>query len=526
MLSLLNLNKSYSGKFLLKNVTYNFPQKGVIALIGANGAGKTTLLNILSGTENMDNGQIIKQKEKKFAYLKQEPNPNPLETILLECTSGNEEIFELNKKMQKLEEDLALDYTHEKWEEFEKAETEYRNRGGYSLEDKAKKILLGIGFKEEQLEIHPTQVSGGWRMRLEIAKLLIQNPDFLILDEPTNHLDLPSIEWLEEYLEKFAGVVLFVSHDESLLNSMPDRILHLKNGCLKEYIGNYDDFLEESTQAELNREKSLKTLEKKIKQLSRFVDRFKAKSSLASQARSKMKVVDHLKHQANELAGDDLMPELNIKIPLITQSGKTVLQFEGIIGYEKALSKKTSFTINRGQKIGIIGSNGLGKSTLIKTIVDELPIFSGNLTLGHNVKIGYHAQDQINTLDLEKNVLENMQSANPGIGEQKIRAILGSFLFRKNDINKPCKVLSGGEKSRLSLACMLLKDLNFLILDEPTNHLDIMSTQILAKALDEFEGTVLFVSHNRSFIETLSTNLLLFQNDHTIDFVRAPSAEE
>jgi len=519
MLVIQSLSKSFGNRKIIRDFSYVFPENAIVALTGVNGAGKTTLLKILTGQEGYDNGKIIASKDKTLGYLPQEPNPNPESTILKECCAGNDWIFGLQKKVADLEEKLGLDYSQEILDEFEEAERTYRDLGGYSFESNCAKVLLGLGFKEEQLQEHPETLSGGWRMRLEIARLLMKNPDLLILDEPTNHLDLPSIEWLEEYLQKFRGTVLFVSHDEALLNRLPNRILHLEGGFIKEYCGNYEDFLEQKLQFEENRDKSVKTLEKKIKQLNKFVDRFKAKATLAKQAQNKMKMVEKLHQQIEDLGPNIILPEMNIKIPLQTVSVKNVLFFSGKIGYkgcenkaDKILLQKLDLSILRGQKVGIIGANGLGKSTLIKTIVGEIEALNGSMDLGGNVKVGYYAQDQTQELDHEKSVIENMRLANPGMAENKILKILGSFLFKSDDIHKPVRILSGGEKSRLSLASLLIRDLNFLILDEPTNHLDIMSIQILGNALSNFEGTVAFVSHSRSFIETVATHLLVFED--------------
>ncbi len=511
MLIIQNLTKSFGSRKIIKEFSYVVPDEGIIALIGINGAGKTTLLKILTGTETYDSGTIIKKKDKTMGYLPQEPNPNPEKTLILECCSGNEYLFSLQKKLYDLEQELGSNYSQEILDEFQEVSDQFVSRNGYSFENNAKKILLGLGFKEHQMQMHPTELSGGWRMRLEIAKLLIQELDLLILDEPTNHLDLPSIEWLENYLEKFKGTVLFVSHDEALLNSLPDRILSLESGLVKEYFGNYEDHLEEKANFQANKENQMKTLNKKVKQLSKFVDRFKAKASLAKQAQSKIKMIEKLNDQIQDLGPNYIQPELNIKIPLITHSVKEVLNFKGSIGYNNnILAKNLELYIKKGEKYAIIGGNGLGKSTLIKTIVDEIPLINGSFQIGQNVNIGYYAQDQTKNLDEDLSVFENMKISNPSSPDNKLLKILGSFLFKNDDIHKPVRLLSGGEKSRLSLASMLMKDLNFLILDEPTNHLDIMSVQILGNALSDYEGSVLFVSHNRNFIDLVATDLIVF----------------
>lgn len=514
-----NLTKVYGNRSIIRNFSYSFPEKEVLALTGVNGAGKTTLLRIICGQEHYEEGMIILPKDKTLGYLPQEPNPNPEDTILQECCAGHAIIFQMEKDLAQAEHDLGENYSEEVLERFEHLEEQFKKLGGYSHENTAKNMLLALGFDEEQLAMHPNELSGGWRMRLELARLLIKAPDYLILDEPTNHLDLPSIEWLEEYLKKFKGTVLFVSHDETLLNNLPDRVLHLSGGYIKEYVGNYEDFIEQKESFDANKEKMAQSIQKKVKQLTKFVDRFKAKASLAKQAQSKMKMIDRLNKDIESLGPNIIQPEININISCKTESSKTVFNFDGEIGYKQGEGlQKFSMYVNRGSKIAIIGGNGLGKSTFIKTLLGEIPLLDGQLKFGPNVQVGYYAQDQTKSLDPEKSVLENMKMANPDIAEQQLMRILGSFLFKKDDIHKPVRVLSGGEKSRLSLSCLLVRDLNLLVLDEPTNHLDIISCQILANAISNFSGTVIFVSHNRSFIDVASTHLLTFEK-HRVTLV-------
>jgi ATP-binding cassette, subfamily F, member 3 len=519
MLILSDLSKNFHGRFVLKNINYNFPQTGLIALVGVNGAGKSTLLNILCNLDEPDNGVVSKPKSKLIGYLPQEPNHNPKDSILIECMSGASELFQTMLDMNKANEAMAEDFTNEKYEKFEYLENLFRSKDGYSFEHNASKILLGLGFREEDLQNHPKDLSGGWKMRLELAKILIKNPDFLILDEPTNHLDLPTIVWLEAYLKKFKGTVLFVSHDESLLNSLPNIILHLKDGDLTEYQGNYDDFLIQYELREANKIAALKNIEGKIETVSRFIERFGAKASKATQARSKMKMVARLERDASGITVNKDDAEINIRIPVTQKSGKEVITFNDCsIGYTKPLVKKIAFTAMRGQKIAIVGANGLGKSTLIKSLLNQVPFLAGDTKIGHNVKTAYYAQDQAEYLDMKKTVLENLKAANHELSEGHARGLLGSFLFRGNDVYKQVNILSGGEKSRLSLACLLVQNANFLLLDEPTNHLDILSTEILSEALATYEGTVMFVSHNRSFINAVATHTLAFSSKGTAYF--------
>ncbi len=512
MLILNNLSKNFHGRTILNDINYNFPQTGRIGLVGVNGAGKTTLLNILCDLDEADSGNVIKPKLKNLGYLPQQPNPTPKENILLECMSGDEELYQTKLDLEEINRSMGEEFTNEKYEKFERLEQLFRDKDGYAFEYNASKILLGLGFKEDSLSNNPTTLSGGWRMRLELAKILIKEPDFLILDEPTNHLDLPSIIWIENYLKKFAGTVLFVSHDEHLLNSLPDIILHLKDGQLNEYKGNYEQFLIQYELREEGKLSELKNLQGKIDSLSRFVERFGAKATKAAQARSKMKMIERLQGSASDIVLNKDDAEINIKIPIKQKSGKEVMNFEDCsIGYNgKALVRKISFTAMRGQKIAIVGANGLGKSTLIKSILDQVPFIAGKTKIGHNVRMAYYAQDQVEFLDMKKTVLDNLKASNSELSEGKARGILASLLLRGDDVYKPANVLSGGEKSRLSLACLLVQDANFLLLDEPTNHLDILSTEILAESLSQYEGTVMFVSHNRNFINSLATHRIAF----------------
>jgi ATP-binding cassette subfamily F protein 3 len=435
--------------------------------------------------------------------------------------AGDDVLYQIQLDMNKASDELEEEYTHERYEKFEHLENLFRTKGGYSFENEASKILIGLGFTEDELQKDPKILSGGWRMRLELAKLLKKSPEFLILDEPTNHLDLPTITWLETYLKKFKGTVLFVSHDESLLTRLPSRILHLKNGDLTEYYGNYDDFLLQYEAIQSGKVSEIKSLESKIDSASKFVEKFKAKASKAAQARSRMKMIARLQGEASQISVDKADSQINIKIPLTVKSGKDVLILDNCsIGYTKLLMKNISMIVTRGQKIAIVGANGLGKSTLIKSIIGENPFLEGTSKLGHNVKMAYYAQDQSKSIDMNKTALDNLRNSNPSILDSTARRLLGSFLFKGNDVYKQCSVLSGGEKSRLSLACLLVQDANFLLLDEPTNHLDILSTEILGEALMDYEGTVMFVSHNRSFINSVSTHILAFSNKSGVYLVK------
>ncbi len=514
MIYLQNLTKKFADRCILKDVTYHFPEQERIALVGANGAGKTTLLNMITGLEEWDSGTITKPKKITLGYLPQEPNPTPAPTILEECMNGAYFLADVCRNRDAALAKMAEDYSEAVFEEYEKWEEAYQKNGGYTLESEAKKYLTGLGFDTASFTKSPLTLSGGWRMRLELARVLINKPDFLILDEPTNHLDLPSLIWVESFLQSFRGTLLFVSHDRDLLNRLSTVTLHLQNGTLTPYKGNFDAFLEEREQRQLQNEAESKNLQKRYAHIERFVERFRYKPSKARQVQSRLKMLARLKSLEDNIVFEEEESEIHFTLAVGSQSGKHVLTLkDATIGYDKPLAKKLNLKIERGQKIAVIGANGIGKSTLLKSIAERIPLLNGALTFGLNVTPGYYAQDQLDLLDEKKTVIENLLSAHPTLSEREARRLLGNFLFRKDDVFKFVSVLSGGEKSRLGLCCLLAQKANFLILDEPTNHLDMASTETLSDALEEYVGTVLFVSHNRAFINEVATHIFAMTPD-------------
>ncbi len=512
MIRLTNVTKSFGARVLFDNISYHLPQGEKLALVGANGAGKTTLLNVLCGFDQADSGNIIKPANCTLGYLAQTPNENPKPTVLEECLSGAEAVMTLKDTMDHALANIATD--HEKNADiYEESEAAYRNSGGYQLEAKAHGILKGLGFSEKDIMESPAKLSGGWRMRVELAKLFISDPDILILDEPTNHLDLPSLVWVENFLEQYRGTLLFVSHDLALLNRLPRRILHLNDGVLREYHGNFDKFL---TQREILQEQTasqLDNLRKKREQMQVFVDRFGAKASKAAQAQSRMKMIDKIRGMESGLSVEEDSASIFINIPPPTECSRVVLSVvAGATGYKSVLSRNINLAVEKGAKIAIIGANGIGKSTLLKTIAGIIPNLGGAWSKGANVNISYFSQDQRDTLDKNKTVIENLLGAS-NISERDGRGLLGSLLFRGDDVKKQAKVLSGGELSRLALAICLAKKANLLILDEPTNHLDMSSVSMLSNSLDSWAGTVLFVSHDRNFIDEVCTHIFVVLGD-------------
>lgn len=513
MIYVQNLVKRCGGKAVLNDVSYHFPQGEHIALVGDNGTGKSTFLNILCGLDDADEGTIIKPKGLVLGYLPQEPSPQPASTVLAECLEGAARVKAVGMVRDKYLAEMGESYSEELYEAYEKAEAEYVALQGYEVESQAKKYLVGLGFSTEQFDQSPLELSGGWRMRLELAKILVNNPNFLILDEPTNHLDLPSLVWLENYLQHFEGTLVFVSHDRALLNRLSTLTLHLAHGSLTPYVGNYDQFQAQYALACEQTEATAKGLQQKQAHLQRFVDRFGASASKAAQAQSRVKQIEKLKAIENTLNLPKAQRVISASLKIASPSGKDVLKLQkATVGYATPIARNLSLSIQRGQRIAIIGANGIGKSTLVKTLAAHLPLHEGKLEFGHNVLLGYHAQNHLDSLRPNETVLENVSEANRELSEQNVRSLLGQFLLQKDDVFKNVGVLSGGEKNRVSLCCLLAKQANFLILDEPTNHLDMASADILASTLADFKGTILFVSHDRAFIDTVATHIFVVAN--------------
>lgn len=516
MIQLDQVSKHFSNKTVLDSVSYQFPIKKRVALIGANGAGKTTLLNLLCGLDDVDGGQILRQGQVEIGYLPQEPNPDPKATVLLEAQSGNDVLYKLKEAIEASLMQLQTDHRDELVRAHEGLEAEFLRLDGYSLESRATTVLAGLGFSERSLKQSPLELSGGWRMRLELAKIFLNQPNVLILDEPTNHLDLPSLIWVEHYLKNFTGTLIFVSHDRALLNRLANYTILLSNGKLESYPCAFDEALElRSSRLELE-EARRENLAKKRQKMEAFVDRFGAKATKARQAQSRVKMIDKLRALESNLNTEVDTPTVKVSLPPPPRCGREVLAIKDLtIGYDSniPLVKNLSITIERGQKVAVIGANGIGKSTLLKTIVGRIPRLDGQINFGHNVCSAYFSQDHHESLDLDKDCLSNVLAASDKIGEKDARGLLGAFLFSGDDVFKSTAVLSGGEKARVSLAKILVQNANFLLLDEPTNHLDMSSVEALSSAIKDFEGTVLFVSHDRSFIDSICSHVLVVLAD-------------
>lgn len=483
MLTIADVSKSYGTRTLFSDVSLFVARTDRLGLVGPNGAGKSTLFNLILGEEKPDTGTIEWERGADFGFLPQESAPAGNETILHIATSG--------KKLEPTDDDFDIDYT---------------------LEPRAKKILAGLGFKEGDAEKPANTFSGGWIMRAHLARLLVAEPALLLLDEPTNHLDLEALLWFQDYLTRYPGGLLVISHDRAFLNALCTGMLELRAGTLHYYHGNYDDFLNEKEARKAQQLAVFKNQQREIAHLQRFVDRFGAKASLASRAKSKEKQIERLQEEAVEEPEEELK-RINFKFPQPPRSGLKVVELEHVQqAYgDHVVYRDLNFTAERGQRIVLVGPNGAGKSTLLKILADAVPTQGGTRELGMNVVTGYFAQNRLDNLKPELTVFENVMELRTNenqLTEQQARAILGAFLFRKDDVHKPIGVLSGGEKSRLALARLLVKPPNLLLMDEPTTHLDIPSIDALINALKSYEGTLIFISHDVHFIRSVAETVL------------------
>jgi ATP-binding cassette subfamily F protein 3 len=484
MLTLADVAKSYGTRELFSEVSLFVARTDRFGLVGANGAGKSTLFNLILGEETADEGTIEWERGADFGYLPQESAPVRDESILHIATSGK-------KLVPENDDDYDIDWT---------------------LEPRAKKILAGLGFRETDHEKPAKSFSGGWVMRAHLARLLVSEPALLMLDEPTNHLDLEALLWFQDYLTRYPGGLVIISHDREFLNSLCNGILELSGGTLNKYTGNYDDYLNEKVARKEQQAAQFKNQQREIAHLQKFVDRFGAKASMASRAKSKEKQIERLKEEAVEEPMEQLK-RVNFRFPQPPRSGLKVIKLQKVQqAYgDHVVYQDLNFEAERGQKIVLVGPNGAGKSTLLKILADVIPIQGGVRDLGSNVVPGYFAQNRGDNLKLDLTVLENvmeLRTAENQLTEQQARAVLGGFLFRKDDVFKKTSVLSGGEKSRLALARLLINPPNLLLMDEPTTHLDIPSIDALVNALKQYEGTFIFISHDVYFIRQLAQTVL------------------
>jgi ATP-binding cassette subfamily F protein 3 len=523
MLNIHNLSIGFQGEYLFEEITYKIGIGDRIGLIGKNGAGKSTMLRILSKEQEPDTGQIAADKDLKIGFLKQDIDFDFGRTVLEESYEAFKDIKECESKLEHINIQLAerTDYEsdsyHQLMIDMNEIQHQYEILGGYNYQGETEKILQGLGFKRDDFNKLTDTFSGGWRMRIELAKLLLQNNDLLLLDEPTNHLDIESIIWLEGFLKNYNGAVVIVSHDKMFLDNVTNRTIEISLGRIYDYNKPYSKFLELRKEMKTQQLAAQKNQEKQIQQTEKLIEKFRAKASKATMAQSLIKKLDKI--DRIEVDEDD-NSVMSLNFPVSITPGKVVVDLENVSKSYGDLQvlHHVNLSVPRDIKTAFVGQNGQGKSTLAKIIVGELK-HEGKLTLGHNVQIGYFAQNQAEYLDGNKTVLDTMIDAANETNRSKVRDILGSFLFRGEEAEKYVKVLSGGERNRLALAKLLLQPLNVLIMDEPTNHLDIKSKNVLKKALKKFEGTLILVSHDRDFLQGLTDTVYEFKDQNIKEYL-------
>ncbi len=523
LLGLQDVTFEFGSRTIIENANWHIQPNERIGLIGYNGTGKSTILKIFTGMYAVRTGQVMKNKSVKLGFLNQDLLSFESEdTILNVVLQAFANIDAINKELADLEKALETETDEKKQEElalvYSEKLAELGELDGYDVAYKAKTILNGLGFSEDEYEKPYSQFSGGWRMRVMLAKIILENPDVLLLDEPTNHLDLPSIQWIEKYLQDFNGSIVIVSHDKYFLNRMVTKVVEVYQRKLHIYNGNYDFYETEKVQRQELQRRAFENQQDYIRQQEAFIDRFKAKASKAAQAQSAMKRIEKLDKIEDVMVEK---PEMNIAFDVNCTPGKMICEFEKV---SKSYPKKpivtdASLHILRGDKIALLGANGIGKSTLLRLIAN-IEQFEGNIKIGHNVKFSFYAQHQLESLNMQHSILEEVRYAAPiSITEQMIRNMLGCFLFSGDDVDKKIKVLSGGEKARVSLCKVILTQSNFLLLDEPTNHLDLLSIELLINALKKYEGTLICVSHDRHFVSNLANKIWYLENQILKEYV-------
>lgn len=517
MLSISNLNFYFGSRALYEGANLHIKPRAKIGLIGANGTGKSTLLRLISGEYTPDGGNISKSGECTIGFLNQDLLSYQTDDSILEVAmQAFERQLELQKLIDKVLHKMETNYEDKDVDQLAKLQEEFELLDGYTIQSKTEEILEGLGFTTADLTRPLRLFSGGWRMRVMLAKLLLQKPSLLLLDEPTNHLDLPSIEWVEKYIHDYEGAIVVVSHDRYFLDRTIDHIAEVSGAKITLYPGNYSFYTEEKALRNEVQKGAFENQQAQIRQTERFIERFKAKASKAKQVQSRVKALDRI-----DIIDDviDEKAKVNFKFNFGTQPGRFILFLEHVSkAYgDKVILKNTSATINRGDKIALIGANGKGKSTLLRVISGTEQI-EGERRTGHNVIESFFAQHQLESLQVENTLLEELKSTGTTKTEMELRSVLGCFLFSGEEVFKKIKVLSGGEKSRVALAKVLISEANFLLLDEPTNHLDMQSVNILIQALQQYEGTYVVVSHDRYFVSNIANKIWYIEDNEVKEY--------
>lgn len=515
---------------VFENIDFTVNENERIALVGRNGSGKTTLLKVLTGENELASGQFIKANKTTISYLEQNALINSNQSVKEYFDEVFKDIIEIEKQMAEVSKMLETSHDDKLIEKYSALEEEYKYVGGYTYQSEMYSVLNGFGFKQEDINRNISSFSGGEKTKIAFAGLLLSKPDLLLLDEPTNHLDLSTIEWLENYLAKYKKAMVIVSHDRTFIDKTVNVVYELEYGGIKRYAGNYSSFVEQKKNDLIRQESAYKRQQKDIKRLEELIEKFRYKKNKAAFAQSKIKYLERMERIEDPKKADT--KAFKAKFVCGVRGGKTVLSLDHFkVGYDKPLAE-VSLEIHKGDRICVMGDNGTGKSTLLKSIIGDVKPLDGYMMFGHQIEIGYFDQNLAN-FHSGNTVLEELWNEYPDLDMYKIRSVLGAFLFTADEVFKEVNVLSGGEKVRLSLAKLMLKKANFLILDEPTNHLDIISKEALENALNEYDGTILFVSHDRYFIKKIATSCLVIDSDKVIyypdgykDYIDVKAKEE
>ena len=510
MISFSNISKQYGKQILFIDADFQLNAGEKVGLVGPNGAGKSTLFRMIMGEETADEGSVSLPKKLSIGYFRQEVDEMSGRPVLDEAIAGSGRLGDLHHELLDLEHALADPERAEEMEaildRFGHVQEEYQHLGGYELEAKARACLQGVGFEDDQIDGDVGALSGGWKMRVSMAKVLLGNFDVLLLDEPTNHLDIESILWLESFLKSVSSTLLMTSHDRDFMNRIVTKVVEIDGGDIVTYSGNYDFYVKERETRETNQEAAYARQQAKLAKEQRFIERFSAHAAKAAQVQSRVKALDKI--ERIELPKKRRVQKWDFRIP--GRSGDDVVMLKGVSKAfgARSIYKNFDFHVRRGERWCVMGKNGAGKSTLLKMVAGVLEPNAGDVRLGASLKLGYFAQQSLDLLNADLTVLEQMQQDFPMEGLGVLRNVLGAFQFSGDDVDKRIRALSGGEKSRLAMARMLLDPPNFLVLDEPTNHLDLATKEMLIDALKDFEGTMLFVSHDRTFLRGLANRVL------------------